>query len=104
MHRRDLLRLGAGGSLAAATGLLTACAPGPGAPPERVFAQGVASGLHSDTEVVLWSRVEPALVGGIHEVRWELAEDDGFSNLVATGSVVATAGSDHTIRSYQSAD
>lgn len=97
MDRRELLRWGAGGSLAAVAGAATSCAPEP-APPDRVFAQGVASGLHSDTEVVLWSRAAPERSGGTGDLLWEVATDETFSGVVANGTVHAGEGSDHTVK------
>ena len=97
MDRRGVLRLGAGGGLAVALGAATSCAPEPVAP-TRVFSQGIASGLHSHTEVVLWSRVAPELAGGDLSVAWEVATDDSFSSVVAHGTAVAAAGADHTVK------
>lgn len=99
IDRRGLLRLGAGGSLAAASaGLVTGCAPGPAVPADRLFTQSVASGLHSATEVVIWTRVTPELAGADLGLRWEVAADDTFSNVVGSGTVVADPAADHTAK------
>ncbi|MFV0318343.1 MAG: alkaline phosphatase D family protein [Microthrixaceae bacterium] len=97
MRRRDVLRLGAGGGLVAAVGAASSCSPEP-APARRVFDQGVASGLHSDSEVVLWSRVAPERAGGDVGLTWEVADDDTFANVVASGATSAQVGSDHTVK------
>lgn len=68
------------------------------------FLHGVASGDPLPNSVVLWTRVTPnrdALPGsGLGEaltVTWEIATDAAFSSIVGTGTVTATAASDHTI-------
>lgn len=63
-----------------------------------MFSEGVASGLHSATEVVLWTRVSPERAGGNFGVAWEVASDQGFSNIVASGNATASASADHTIK------
>lgn len=99
LDRRGLLRLGAGGSLAAAAaGLVSACAPEPGVPPDRVFAQGIASGLHSSDQVVLWTRTAPEIAGTDLSLRWEVATDDSFGTVVASGSTAADPAADHTVK------
>ena len=99
IDRRDFLRLGAGGAgLAAAGFVLPSCAPAMSRPPASVFDQGVASGLHSSTEAVLWTRVEPGLSGGATSAGWEVATDPGFGTVVASGQVPVTATSDHCVK------
>ncbi|PJE98512.1 alkaline phosphatase [Streptomyces carminius] len=78
----------------------------PGAPGDGpVFAHGVASGDPLPDGVLLWTRVTPSADavpgsgrGEAVEVSWEIAEDRGFSSVVASGRVTATAASDHTVR------
>ncbi|MBW5424136.1 alkaline phosphatase, partial [Streptomyces sp. BG9H] len=55
--------------------------------------------------VLLWTRVTPtpdAIPGSGNgpdtEVRWEIAEDQGFSRIVSRGSTTARAASDHTVK------
>jgi alkaline phosphatase D len=96
VQRRDVLRLGVGGGAAGALAAFTACAPT--SPASRVFAEGVASGLHSDTEVVLWTRVSPERAGGDFTVGWEVATDQGFSDVVASGASTASAATDHIVK------
>ena len=97
MLRRDVLRLGVGGGAVGALGALTSCATTIPAP-TRVFSNGVASGLHSPDEVVLWTRVAPEKAAGNFTVTWEVATDDTFSSVVATGTETATAATDHTVK------
>jgi len=97
MLRRDVLRLGVGGGALGAVAALSSCAPETVAP-TRVFASGVASGLHSPAEVVLWTRVAPEKAAGNFSVTWEVATDDTFSTVVATGTETATAATDYTVK------
>ncbi|MET9952622.1 alkaline phosphatase D family protein [Streptomyces sp. NPDC006339] len=69
------------------------------------FLHGVASGDPLPDGVLLWTRVTPtpdALpgsgLGPDAEVGWELAEDRSFTRTVASGTAVATAASDHTVK------
>ncbi|WP_331452349.1 alkaline phosphatase D family protein [Streptomyces sp. SS162] len=69
------------------------------------FLHGVASGDPLPDGVLLWTRVTPspdALPGsgkGVDTaVRWEVAEDRGFTRTVAHGSVTASAATDHTVK------
>ncbi|WP_405165385.1 alkaline phosphatase D family protein [Nocardia sp. NBC_01499] len=97
--RRTLLK---GGAVATATALLTAA---PGHAAGVVFRHGVASGDPLPNGVILWTRVtvsDDATPGsGVGEsasVRWEIADDESFGNLAASGNVTATASSDHTVK------
>jgi len=79
-----------------------ASAAGAGAP---AFLHGVASGDPLPDGVLLWTRVTPVPEavpgsgkGPATEVSWEVAEDKGFSQVVARGSTTATAASDHTVK------
>ncbi|GAA4923404.1 alkaline phosphatase D family protein [Streptomyces coeruleoprunus] len=70
-----------------------------------LFLHGVASGDPLPDGVLLWTRVTPSPDavpgsgnGADTEVRWEVAEDRSFTRTVTQGSLVATAGSDHTVK------
>ncbi len=104
MDRRTLLRGGlAGMGGIAATGLL-GCAPAPGAPPTTVpvdpgpFDCGVASGVHTDTEVVLWTRFAPSASTAGVEVVWQVATDPSFDRIVATGTGVGSVENDGCVK------
>ncbi|MEU1023848.1 alkaline phosphatase D family protein [Streptomyces sp. NPDC005904] len=69
------------------------------------FHHGVASGDPLPDGVLLWTRVTPTPdavpgsgKGPDTEVRWEIAEDKGFSRVVGRGSTTARAESDHTVK------
>lgn len=68
------------------------------------FPLGVASGYPEPNAIVLWTRLAPepfAPGGGMPEgpveVRWEIAGDDGFRNVVRTGQTYATADWAHSV-------
>lgn len=97
--RRTLLKGGA-----AATAVV-ALSGAPARAQDPVFRHGVASGDPLPEAVVIWTRVtvaEDAAPGsGIGEpmtVRWEVAPDENFGSVVASGSVTASAETDHTVK------
>ncbi|WP_426389900.1 alkaline phosphatase D family protein [Variovorax sp. R-27] len=67
------------------------------------FTLGVASGVPRADGFVLWTRLapEPLQGGGMGdapvEVRWEVADDEGFRRVVAKGSAIATAELAHSV-------
>lgn len=67
------------------------------------FSLGVASGYPRPTGVVLWTRLAPKPLegGGMDpdpvEVKWEVAEDEGFKRIVRTGAVVAVPEHAHSV-------
>jgi alkaline phosphatase D len=67
------------------------------------FSLGVASGDPVSTGVVLWTRlaVTPRDGGGMenvpYEVRWELASDDAFTQIVQTGTAIASPVLAHSV-------
>ncbi|MEU2430125.1 alkaline phosphatase D family protein [Streptomyces sp. NPDC007861] len=69
------------------------------------FLHGVASGDPLPDGVLLWTRVTPVPdavpgsgKGPDTEVSWEVAEDKGFTSVVASGRTTAAAASDHTVK------
>ncbi len=69
------------------------------------FLHGVASGDPLPDGVLLWTRVTPtpdATPGSGRgpdvEVRWEVAEDKGFTRVVGSGALSAKAAGDHTVK------
>lgn len=68
------------------------------------FTLGVASGDPEPDGVVIWTRLAPKAleVGGgmanqIVQVRWEVATDEGFTDIVQTGEAVATPQLGHSV-------
>ncbi|MCC6226689.1 MAG: alkaline phosphatase D family protein [Microthrixaceae bacterium] len=99
LDRRDFLRMSAlGAGAMAAPGLLTSCTSPPAYAPTSTFAQGVASGFHSDTEVVLWTRVEPLVAPSVNSCDWQVSTSPSMSPVVASGTEVVEAASDHTVK------
>lgn len=105
MDRRAFLRLGLGGAAAlAGPGAIVRTAAG-AQPAPGPFGHGVASGDPLPDRVVLWTRVTPSVdatpgsgVGTPTAVSWEVARDAAFTDVVASGEVVASAASDHTVK------
>ncbi|MEV8536487.1 alkaline phosphatase D family protein [Streptomyces sp. NPDC051211] len=69
------------------------------------FLHGVASGDPLPDGVLLWTRVTPTAEavpgsgkGPDIQVGWEVAEDKAFSRIVASGSLTASAATDHTVK------
>lgn len=96
--RRTLLKGGA----AAATSVITAGRAVAGTP---VFRHGVASGDPLPDGVILWTRVTVADdatpgsgIGAPTNVRWEIAENERFTLVVASGTSTATADYDYTVK------
>jgi alkaline phosphatase D len=67
------------------------------------FTLGVASGDPYPTQVILWTRLapDPLAGGGMPDVavpvRWEVATDDTFTDLVASGVTVAEPAFGHSV-------
>jgi alkaline phosphatase D len=89
-RRRDFLRLVGYGSALSALPLGGGCGDDGG---DSMFPQGVASGDPTETSVLLWTRVELT-----RRVQYEVAADEGFERLVATGQADADPERDHTVR------
>ncbi len=70
-----------------------------------VFGFGVASGDPTATEVLLWTRVTPVPqavpgsgLGPSSRVVWEIAADEGFTQVLRTGTTTTGADTDHTVK------
>ena len=96
LGRREFLVAGGTVLGTAALGAVSACSP-PVAPVPGVFGLGVASGLHSPSEVVLWTRVELANTP-VSSVEWDVADSPAFTNVVATGTAPVSAASDGCVK------
>ncbi|MFC7818924.1 alkaline phosphatase D family protein [Streptomyces sp. NPDC057367] len=101
--RRTVVKAAAAGAVLAAP--LAAALPAGAAGAAPAFLHGVASGDPLPDGVLLWTRVTPVPgavpgsgTGPDTEVSWVVAEDKDFTNVVAKGSVTATAASDHTVK------
>lgn len=99
--RRGFIRGVALAGVAAAGGLgLAACGGGgDGADPVPTvaFAHGVASGDPLADRVVLWTRLTTSVTTPV-DVTWQVAEDDRFAAVVASGSVRTDASVDWTVK------
>lgn len=89
-NRRQTIKvLALGGATAAGTLRLSA-------QPATAFRHGVASGDPDQASIVLWTRVTGD--GAPAPVWWEIARDDAFSEVAASGEVMATAETDFTVK------
>ena len=99
LSRRALVATGVGGgALAVTTGWDQAVAA------RAPFVHGVASGDPLPRQVILWTRVTPSAkaapgsgVGPAVDVKWEVAADARFRNVVAQGRTTARSKRDHTV-------
>lgn len=105
LTRRTILKLGgtaaAGAFAAPILGTSTAAAA---RLPRDPFTLGVASGDPAPHGAVLWTRLAPDPLspdGGMpisdQEVRWEVATDERFAQVVRAGRTVAVPGSAHSV-------
>jgi len=92
MDRRTFLRVLAASSAAALIGV-HGCA---GDAQDRTFPQGIASADPTPDGIVLWTRVETDR--DREAVRYEVALDESFVQIVATGDTTAEREHDHTVR------
>jgi alkaline phosphatase D len=94
MHRRLSRSLALACALLA-TGL-TACS----ADKETtvLFSHGVASGDPLTDRVILWTRATVSKSDTPVTLQWQVAKDSGFADVVASGSVVASAETDYTAK------
>lgn len=85
-----------------ASGVVAGARPSPRG---DTFAHGIASGDPLPDAVIIWTRVtpEPGATPGSGRgpavtVRWEMATDRAFSNVVRSGTANATPATDHTVK------
>ncbi|MFB6564124.1 alkaline phosphatase D family protein [Streptomyces sp. NPDC056400] len=102
-RRTVVLAAAATAALAPLTSLGASVAHAAGTAP--AFRHGVASGDPLPDGVLLWTRVTPTPeavpgsgLGPATQVNWEVAADKGFSRIVASGAVTASAATDHTVK------
>jgi alkaline phosphatase D len=108
--RRSVLK-GAALTAAAITGSLRVFDAEAAAAPAAagVFGYGVASGDPTGSAVVIWTRATPPRDGGRTctpgsglgrpvQVRWEVARDPAFRQIVRRDTVLTSAASDHTVK------
>ncbi len=113
ISRRDAVRRLSGTAMLLAAGRLRSSESPvqmrlPSAPPRfdrYPFTLGIASGQPRPDSVVLWTRLAPephAEGGGMDPLpvplRWEMAHDEAFTQLVRTGEVVALPSLAHSVR------
>lgn len=62
------------------------------------FYHGVASGDPLADRVIIWTRVTPKEALPSIDVVWEVAEDEGFSNMTKTGTYTTNPERDYTVK------
>ena len=62
------------------------------------FAHGVASGDPDQQSVVIWTRVTPLTSAPGGRVKWEVANDEAFREIVAAGEMVSGPARDWTVK------
>ncbi|MFF5157024.1 alkaline phosphatase D family protein [Streptomyces sp. NPDC000348] len=103
-RRRTVVRAAA--ATAVLAGPLAAVPPARAATAQApAFLHGVASGDPLPDGILLWTRVTPVPeaipgsgLGPDTGVSWTVARDEAFTDVVAEGSTLATAASDHTVK------
>lgn len=95
VNRRSVLR--------GATGLTGAAALAPFAAAQSegtaIFTHGVASGDPLQDRVILWTRVAPADNAARNlDIEWQVATDDGFQDVVASGTERTGPAKDFTLK------
>ncbi|MEV0639760.1 alkaline phosphatase D family protein [Streptomyces sp. NPDC050619] len=102
-RRRTVVKAAA--ATAVLAGPLAAALPARAADETPAFPHGVASGDPLPDGILLWTRVTPTAeavpgsgLGPDTEVGWIVAKDKALTNIVAKGSVTATAATDHTVK------
>jgi len=94
--RRDFLRDAAMGVVALGTVHLAGCGGDDDDGPKVAYSHGVASGDPLSDRVILWTRLSTSAAS--LDVRWELASDAAFANIVASGTSTTDAARDHTVK------
>ncbi|MFF9620826.1 alkaline phosphatase D family protein [Streptomyces griseosporeus] len=102
-RRRTVVKAAAASAVLA--GPLAAAIPARAADQAPAFLHGVASGDPLPDGILLWTRVTPTAeaipgsgTGPDTPVEWVVARDRALTDIVAKGSVTATAASDHTVK------
>jgi len=105
LARRTVLAAGGAGSAAIAAGAGTLPTAQAARARHDVFAHGVASGAPLPRRVLIWTRVTPTRAatpgsgrGPRVGVRWEVATDRRFRDVVRRGRFVTSAARDHTVK------
>jgi alkaline phosphatase D len=105
MERRTFLRLGLGGAALVAAPPMFRRDPGWAQPAPGPFGHGIAAGDPLADRVILWTRVTPSAdatpgsgLGAPTEVGWEVAADEGFTQVVARGTTTTDPARDHTVK------
>jgi len=62
------------------------------------FFHGVASGDASENSVIIWTRVTPKKITNSINVKWLIASDSLFKNIIDSGNYTTTPNKDYTVK------
>lgn len=96
--RRKFIRNFSLGTVAVSTIPLTACGGDDASYEPITYAHGVASGDPLADRVILWTRISAPAGADDLDVGWSVAEDSGFTKVVASGSTRTGASRDFTVK------
>ncbi|BFT31603.1 alkaline phosphatase D family protein [Alteromonas sp. D210916BOD_24] len=83
--------------MAVSTGLV-GCVSNTGSLSPAAFTHGVASGDPQQHAVIIWTRAMPPSPSVKADISWEVASDESFTTIVASGNVEALATRDFTVK------
>ena len=64
----------------------------------RVFQHAIASGDPLADAVIIWTRATPDVLGGDVAVRWQMARDLAFADVVKSGELTTNGDRDYTVK------
>lgn len=86
-----------GASMAVSTGI-AGCVSNSHPQTNAIFTHGVASGDPLQDAVIIWTRAEPEPSVLKADILWEVAKDNAFGKIIASGNVEAIAARDFTVK------
>ena len=99
MDRRSFIKFSSmiGAGVAVSTGL-AGCVSNLLPQTNAIFTHGVASGDPLQEAVIIWTRAEPEPSVLTADILWEVAKDNAFEQIIASGNAEAIAARDFTVK------
>ena len=99
MDRRSFIKFSSmiGAGVAVSTGL-AGCVSNLLPQTNAIFTHGVASGDPLQDAVIIWTRAEPEPSVLTADILWEVAKDNAFEQIIASGNAEAIAARDFTVK------